>query len=306
MPQAPIEPLNPCVRSVCTPRRNPSSWGSHWYELRYIKAVRTINGKREWLCAWAGEDENGRGWDDTWEPTCNVSELAIVEYRESSKEHTLSTISVDPRPLFTLVNRSIGLAMTTAMRENNDTFGHKHILSIPELSLLDLARHFMQHTADTHTHATVKTEYDPKLKQEVTELRFPTARTVGDFCSFERRLPDTAYKSLRFRLGRKHNVDMVVVGCLALRYYDNRSIPGLVTFEASFETAKINGIYGTLTGPHQTNGHLSKTSNMDALRTYVRSILPELPFEHPLVKKGWHKLRPDQPTLSDERAVPDH
>ena len=36
--------------------------------------MRTIDGKREWLIAWEGHDERGRGWDDSWEPTCNVSE----------------------------------------------------------------------------------------------------------------------------------------------------------------------------------------------------------------------------------------
>jgi hypothetical protein len=269
-----------------------------------VKDVRTTNGKREWLCAWAGEDEKGRGWEDSWEPTRNVTEEAIREYFGKQKEHAVATISVDPRPLITLVNRSIAYAMTTVMKENNDSFGHKHILPIPELSLLDLAKHFMQHTLHTHTHLARKTEYDPTRRQEVTELRFPTPRTIGDFCSFQDRLPDTGYKSLRFRLGRKSNVDMVVVGSLSLRYYDNRSIPGLVTFEASFETARINGIYGHLTGPHQVSGHLSKPSNMNALRTYVRMILPDLPFQHPLVAKGWHQLPPDVHALSDSVAVP--
>ena len=36
--------------------------------------MRTVDGKREWLIAWEGNDERGRGWDDSWEPTCNVSE----------------------------------------------------------------------------------------------------------------------------------------------------------------------------------------------------------------------------------------
>ena len=45
---------------------------------------------------------------------------------------------------------------------------------------------------------------------------------------------------------------------------------------------------------------------MDALRSYVRSILPDLPFKHPLVTKGWHELPANVHALPDQVAVPDH
>ena len=43
---------------------------------------------------------------------------------------------------------------------------------------------------------------------------------------------------------------------------------------------------------------------MDALRAYVRQVMPQLPFNHPLVQKGWHELPADVHALADAVAVP--
>ena len=47
--------------------------------------MREVDGKREWLAAWDGEDEHGEGLLDSWEPTANVSEVACTEYFETAK-----------------------------------------------------------------------------------------------------------------------------------------------------------------------------------------------------------------------------
>ena len=47
--------------------------------------MREVDGKREWLAAWDGENEHGEGLLDSWEPTANVSEVACTEYFETAK-----------------------------------------------------------------------------------------------------------------------------------------------------------------------------------------------------------------------------
>lgn len=54
------------------------------FKLRVIKDMRVVDGKREWLVAWDGEDEHGEGLPDSWEPTANVSEVARTEYFETA------------------------------------------------------------------------------------------------------------------------------------------------------------------------------------------------------------------------------
>ena len=42
--------------------------------MRHIKDKKTEDGKVSWLVAWEGENpETGRGWDDSWEPTRNIT-----------------------------------------------------------------------------------------------------------------------------------------------------------------------------------------------------------------------------------------
>lgn len=55
------------------------------FKLRVINDMRVVDGKREWLVAWDGEDEHGEGLPDSWEPTANVSEVARTEYFETTK-----------------------------------------------------------------------------------------------------------------------------------------------------------------------------------------------------------------------------
>ena len=99
----------------------------------------------------------------------------------------------------------------------------------------------------------------------VVELRLSDPEQIGAFCSFENFLPkNTAVQSLRFRCGRCSNFDMVIVGCIKIRYRDTKLLgPGAVLFELEFETAKINGITGELVGPHQTRGWLKVTEHAD-------------------------------------------
>ena len=65
---------NPCLVALKYTLRVRRSGKKAWYKVRYIKALRNINGAREWLIAWDGEDDDGNAWPDSWEPTKNVSE----------------------------------------------------------------------------------------------------------------------------------------------------------------------------------------------------------------------------------------
>jgi hypothetical protein len=52
---------------------------------------------------------------------------------------------------------------------------------------------------------------------------------VGEFCSFETIMAEnTAYKSLRFRCGRKQDTTVVIVAQIYLRFSDVKRTPGLV------------------------------------------------------------------------------
>ena len=103
--------------------------------MRFVKDMKVDNGKRFWLVAWAGADDDGKAWEDSWEPTRNVDR----------KEGAVRQISVDPRPLDKLVQRTIAQC---AMSELGATFGKVHETPILALSLLDLAKYFMATVAE--------------------------------------------------------------------------------------------------------------------------------------------------------------
>ena len=66
-------------------------WGSSYYEARYIKEVRVVRGKREYLIAWAGADEKGRAWADSWDPSkfVRLSFTLIQKIRNISTERSI-------------------------------------------------------------------------------------------------------------------------------------------------------------------------------------------------------------------------
>jgi len=65
--------------------RDPKTWRNDYYEVRLVKDMRTVNGKREWLCAWVDLDENDVPFPDTWEPTRFVMSELRVAYLENRK-----------------------------------------------------------------------------------------------------------------------------------------------------------------------------------------------------------------------------
>ena len=69
------------------------TWGRREYKVRKIKAMRTENGKREWLVAWEAID--GQAFEDSWEPIKNVSGDLMVTFRKDQQEKIQRSILVD-------------------------------------------------------------------------------------------------------------------------------------------------------------------------------------------------------------------
>ena len=75
--------------------------------MRFVKDMKVENGKRFWLVAWAGADDDGKAWEDSWEPTRNVNQVLRDEYTADRREGAVRQICVDPRPLDKLVQRTV-------------------------------------------------------------------------------------------------------------------------------------------------------------------------------------------------------
>ena len=159
------------------------------------------------------------------------------------------------------------------------TFGHQHLFEVGALSLGDVAAHYVAARAAEYE-VEVKHEYDPKSKVETTEMRLQVPEDIGNFCSFES-FSANGVKNLRFKGQRKSDCDVIAVGELMLRYYNNKRVKGCVTFEVEAKTVWINGATGIGTGPHEVNGFLKKTNNLNSVVTYARA---NLPTSHPLYR----------------------
>ena len=61
----------PCTHSTLSlfhGYRSRPDFADEWWVVDKVKDMRTVDGKREWLVAWAGVDNQGRAWAPTWEP----------------------------------------------------------------------------------------------------------------------------------------------------------------------------------------------------------------------------------------------
>jgi hypothetical protein len=259
-----------------------------------------VNGAREWLIGWDGSQPNGKAWSDSWEPTRNVDPELTKEFRERRRYKVSRSIQVDVSPLDSLVQRSISHAMAL---EPNDSFGHEHEFPLDTLSLADLANYYLNSVAERFG-IPICEAYNPKARYTERGLTLQAQSDIGNFCNFESFLPEgTGVENLRYRLGRKTNFDMSIVGTIRLTFYDNKRTPGLVTFEVKLETCWINGMTGHLQPPHLDKGFLKEESNLLPIRRQARHLTPE---QHPLREKGWCALADDVDALADEVAMPDH
>lgn len=204
------------------------------------------------------------------------------------------TLTIDVRPLDRLVQQTIYEAVAAVINENNSGFGSFSKVPIGALTLGDLARYYLKLVADRYD-LQVRTAFNPKSGIETMAVKLRDPEIVGDFCSFDSLLGySQGVQSLRHKIGRKSNDDCVIVGYILLTFTDAAHTKGCVAFKAEFETAFINGYDGNMVGPHLHDGHLKKTSNMEALRVYARSILPSA---HPLAIEGWTQLPANQHAL---------
>ena len=233
---------------------------NRWWAARAVKAMETEEGKRFWRIAWAGLDEDGEPWPDSWEPTANVSEDLRKQFIEDRKEKVVRTISVDPRPLDTVVQSAIALSVQHGAKE---TFGRTFSTPIPVLSLHGLAEYYLSRIA-TQFNVEIKSEKKSPSETEY-EVRL-LLENAGNFLAFEEHIKShRATKALVFRGDRKTNVDMLIVPVVMLRYITNKRTEGLVTFEAEHHSCFINGVDGRVQPPHlsvDSDAWLKKDANV--------------------------------------------
>lgn len=286
-----------------TPMGTPSFLGLRsckaWWKVRCLKDLKVENGSRFWLVAWDGFDTNGRAWPDSWEPTANISKDLRDDFLLDKRTRVSSWIEVDVRPLRTLVQRSIAAAV---MKDKNSAFGHVHEINLDALALRDLAMYYIKSIGEQFK-VPIKEQYNPKDKINTVEVRLKEPEDIGEFCSFETFLPKSVgKKSLRFKIGRKSNSDAAIVAVIMFRCFDNRRVPGCVTFQVEFHTCHINGTFGTFTTPHLSKGLLKDRAFLDGVVGYARA---QMPRNHPLMQKGWGELPPHVHSLPMNVAVPD-
>lgn len=260
------------------------------WKVHAVKNLRVVDGKREWLIGWAGADDDGGAWPDTWEPTKHLGADLIDDFLLDRKERLLRLVSVDARPLDSLVQRKIAHAVANEL-SRVETFGRVHEIAIDALQLRDLAVAYFNSVA-ARFNLTPKVVYDPKSRVTTNELRIKNPDDVGNFCAFEAFMKHGGVGALRFALGRKSNVDAVVVSPISMWYEDNAHTPGCVNFTVEVCTCKINGATGSLTPPHlgaQSKNLLKTDAYKNRVITYVRE---KLPRSHPLIVAGWHDLPP--------------
>ena len=261
---------------------------SGWWEVAAIKDMRVVNGKREWLVAWAGKDDRGRPWTPSWRPSCHVRPQLRTEFMHEIKTAVPKRIEVDVRPLDSLVQRSIAQA---AMKELSASFGRVHVLDIAALQLRELAVYYFNSVVDRYG-LTPKNVYDPRGNVLTVELQIKNPDDVGDFCSFEHFMTkNTGIGALRYALGRASNTDAMVISPINMFYSDNRHTPGCVSFSVEFSTYKINGDTGNLTPPHLANNSpnpLKMQAYKNNVIMYARAMMPR---SHSLIKDHhWDEL----------------
>ena len=130
-------------------------------------------------------------------------------------------------------------------------------------------------------------------------MRLDAPDIVGEFCSFEKIMAEnTAYKSMRYRCGRKQDTTVVIVAQIYLRFSDVKRTPGLVAFEAEVETCLFNGATGELQPPPMGNANPSKLKDEWYRREVIKYGRAMLPESHALSRAGWKELPLDVAALS--------
>ena len=153
----------------------------------------------------------------------------------------------------------------------------------------------VQYRYDTGKYATLVERYalqpqymhEPHGDEVTYELQIKDPSAVGDFCAFEKFLPEkTAMGALRYNLGRASNLDFVVVSPINMFFTDNKLQEGMVTFKVEFSTTKGNGITGVMTPPHlgeNSKNPLKTASYRNNLLAYAKNNMPRT---HALFKNG--------------------
>ena len=276
-------------------------YGDALFEIDKILGKREVDGRVQYQIAWKGKDTNGKPWPASWEPKHFVGKCFRDAYEREQVEKTLCSIELDVRALSTMVPQSIAAAV---MADRPKEKGQEHELQVPALTLEGLAAYQLEQISE-ETGVEIVESYDPKDKITTKSITLMTMEQISLFVKFHEFMSDGhGYGALRYKLGRKHDVDFTSIGVpMVIQYYNNKHTKGCVTFEVKFPTVFFNGIYGTPQIPHMDKGMLKKKEHLNQVVRYARATLPR---RHSLIQKGWHKMSAHRHTLAAHIAVPDH
>ena len=229
--------------------------------------MRVVGGAREWLVCWAGRDERGKPYPPLWVKTKHVRKPLMDDYLHG---RVPQLVEVDARPLDTLVQRSVAQAAMMAMGKI-ESFGRVHEIEIGALSLRSLALHYFDGVV-TRYGLTPKYVHEPHGDEVTYELQIKDPSQVGDFCGFEKFMPEkTGVGALRYNLGRASNTDFVVVSPINMYFSDNKLQEGCVTFKVEFSTTKGNGVTGTMTPPTSAKNRRTPSRTKHTVMCCVRT-----------------------------------
>lgn len=285
--------------------------GSDWPAKRILD--HRMNGsKMQYLVEWDGEEAPGKPWDNSWHDEESVGSFHVRVYTRRLVSIESKMVTVDMKPIMYTVRKSVAHAVALAKTKVRPTI---HFMPIEVLNLEVLGMAFLE---------MVQRPGKLNLSLKKSERMLPIKKAKGDdgfitysviyekmediaaFAQFEHFLTaDTGTGALRYKLGRKSNLDMMVVGMpLEFMFTRNKAIEGMGSFVISFPTAHINGMYGKVQPPQfgkNSKAMLKQQENINLLVEYIKKTIPD---EHPLVAKGWRELPRGRTMLTDAVAVP--
>ena len=143
-------------------------WGDEAYKVyKIIDYDPTKSDGKYYLVAWADADEHGKAYPDSWEPTKFVGKELRDAFFSDQQEKVRRLITVDARPLDSLVQRTCA---TAVMADRSEHFGIEHKIPLPALALRDVCVHFLK-VLESDFDFEVRSTYLPNVKATVTEAR---------------------------------------------------------------------------------------------------------------------------------------
>ena len=285
--------------------------GSVWKAKR-IKDHRFVGSERQYKVEWAGSDQHGNPWADSWQCECDVGDYHVNMYTRRLLCVESKLVSVNLQPVVYAVRKSVAHAVVLAKTKCKPRV---HFVPIEVLSLEALGMAFLEMVQHPGMLNLSKKKSARTLPIQMTKgsdgftmysVTYSNMEDISAFTQFEHFLSPNAGKgALRYNVGRKSNQDLMVVGMpLEFSFTRSKSVKGMGSFVISFPTAHINGKFGTLQPPpfsNKSKAPLKDQKFKELLADYCKETIPDT---HELVRKGWRELPRSRTSLPAHVAVP--